>query len=219
MYVSVAPTEVYPSVDTSKVMPDQAALSILNHFDFWSAVPLDGSASYDDIATHTKLPREVVRRVLEHATTLHLFVKAEKPSHVEHTSRSAALAKSSGLRALVSTVLDDAGPPLTVMNETLRRYGVGKTDLTTDMNETALALFHSGGIFGGKYTTSWDFIENDGEGAQKGWRQRNFVEFMRYIKEIFRLESVILESYDWKSAGKAKVVDVSAPTYHYMRVR
>lgn len=195
-------------------MPDQAALGILNHFDFWAAVPLDGSASYEDIAKHVKLPREVVRRVLEHSTTLHLFAKAEIASHVKHTSRSAALAKSSGLRALVSTILDDAGPPLTIMNETLRRYSLNKEELTTDMGETALSLFHSGGIFGGKYTTSWDFIENDGDGVQKGWRQRNFVEFMRYLKEIFRLESVILDSYDWKSAGNIKVVDVSILAPH-----
>lgn len=192
-------------------MPDQAALSILNHFDFWSAVPLDGSASYDTIAAHTNLPREVVRRVLEHSTTLHLFTRdPSQPGHVKHTCRSAALVKSPGLRALVSTVLDDAGPPLTIMNEALRKYCLGQKELTTDMSKTALALFQSGGIFGGKkYQTSWEFIENDGEGERKGWRQRNFVEFMRYIKEIFRLDSVITDSYDWKAAGKAKVVDVS----------
>lgn len=190
-------------------MPDAACLSILNHFNFWSAVPLDGSASYSDLAKHTKLPLEAVRRVLEHATTIQLFTKAKESSHVKHTSRSAALAKSPGLRALVSTILDDAGAPMLVMNQALEKYSVGKSNLTTDINETAFSLLHSGenGELG-KYKTSWDFIENDGEGKDKGWRQRNFVEFMRYIKEIFGLEKLILESYDWKSAGHAKVVDV-----------
>jgi hypothetical protein len=188
-------------------MPDTAALNILNHFDFWSAVPLEGSASYDEIAKHTNLPKEVVQRVLEHGTTLHLFTKAG-PERVKHTCRSAALVKSSGLRALVSTVLDDAGPPMTVINEALERYSAGKPELTRDMNETSFALFHKGGTFG-NYKTSWDLLENDGEGENKGWRQRNFVEFMRYIKEIFRLEDVIKGAYDWKAAGKASVVDVS----------
>lgn len=101
------------------------------------------------------------------------------------------------------------------MNQALRKYSLGKPELTTDMKETAFALFHGGTgrkeeIAEGKYTTSWELIENDGEGEKKGWRQRNFVEFMAYIKDIFQLESVILESYDWKAAGKAKVVDVSA---------
>lgn len=94
-------------------MPDQACLSILNHFDFWSAVPLEGTASYDDIVKGTDLPRQVIQRVLDHATTLRLFEKVDgKADHVKHSCRSAALAKSSGLRALVSTVLDDAGPPM-----------------------------------------------------------------------------------------------------------
>ncbi|VUC33916.1 unnamed protein product [Clonostachys rosea] len=195
------------------VMPDVASLNILNHFDFWSAVPLDGSASYATIAKHTALPEEVVRRVLEHSTTLQIFTRASTPGHVQHTSRSAALAKQSGLRALVSTVLDDAGPPMAVMNEALSRYSLNKTTLTTDMKETAFALFHSGATRGG-YTTSWELLEQDGEGEKKGWRQRNFVEFMRYIKEIFQLEKVILESYDWKAAGKATVVDIGGSGGH-----
>lgn len=199
-------------------MPDVASLNILNHFDFWSAVPLDGSASYAAIAKHTALPEEVVRRVLEHSTTLQIFTRASTPGHVQHTSRSAALAKQSGLRALVSTVLNDAGPPMSVMPEALSRYSLNKTTLTTDMKETAFALFHSGATRGG-YTTSWELLEQDGEGEQKGWRQRNFVEFMRYIKDIFQLEKVILESYDWKAAGKATVVDVSLdePTRLYQQ--
>lgn len=194
-------------------MPDVAALNILNHFDFWSAVPLEGSASYADIAKRTSLPEEVVQRVLEHATTLRIFAEAEpgKPSSgvVRHTSRSAALARSSGLRGLVSTLLDDAGPPMTVAHEALRRHSRGKDALTRDMGETAFALFYGGGAFG-KYANSWDLLENDGEGEEKGWRQKNFVEFMRYIKEIFNFETVVSEALDWKAAGKATVVDVSA---------
>lgn len=192
-------------------MPDAASLNVLNHFDFWAAVPLEGSASYDDIAKHTDLPREVVRRIVEHATTLRLFAPTEPgktETRIKHTSRSAALAKNAGLRALVSTLLDDAGPPMTVLPEALRQYTAGKPELTKDMNETSFALFHRHGVFG-KYATSWDLLENDGEGEKKGWRQRNFVEFMRYLKDIFQLEKVMLECYDWKAAGKATVVDVS----------
>lgn len=190
-------------------MPDVAALDILNHFDFWSAVPLDGSASYADIAKHVALPQEVVRRVLEHAVTLRLFAKASEPGHVKHTSRSAAVAKQPGLKALVSTVLNDAGPPLAVMPQALERYSRNKTTLTTNMGETSFALLQSGALARG-YKNSWELLEQDGEGERKGWRQRNFVTFMAYLKEIFQLEKVILESFDWKTAGKATVVDVSA---------
>ncbi|KAG9233480.1 sterigmatocystin 8-O-methyltransferase [Amylocarpus encephaloides] len=192
-------------------MPDAAAINILNFFDFWSAVPVKGSASYAEIAAHVSLPEDVVFRVLQHAITLRMF--SETSSGVQHTSRSAALAQSAGLRALVSTILDDAGAPMMVMNHALQKYSQGKPDLTQDMGETSFALFHSGGAFGG-HRTSWDLLENDGEGEKKGWRQRNFVTFMRYVKDIFHLEGVVLDAHDWKSAGKASVVDLGGSAGH-----
>ncbi|XXH05072.1 hypothetical protein Hte_011496 [Hypoxylon texense] len=197
-------------------MPDAAALNILNYFDFWSAVPLQGSASYAEIAKHVSLPEEVVQRVLAHAVTLRIFEETEpgkSSTRIRHNSRSAALARSSGLKALVATILDDAGAPMMVMNEALSRFSRGKPALTQDMNETSFALFHSGGQFG-KHGNSWDLLENDGAGEKQGWRQRNFVEFMRYIKEIFHLEGVVLDAHDWKTAGKVKVVDVGGSAGH-----
>lgn len=186
------------------------ALNLMNHFDFWSAVPLDGSASVADIATHANLPEEVVKRVIEHGLTLRLFSPEgdfKATSRVQHSSRSAALVKSTGLRALVSTVLDDAGAPMLAMNKALELHARGQPSLTKDMTKTAFALHQKGATIG-NYTTSWEYIENDGDGDKKGWRQRNFVEFMRYLKEIFRLESVLESSFDWKALGKSTVVDV-----------
>lgn len=191
-------------------MPDAACLNVLNTFDFWSAVPLAGSASYPEIAARVSLPEDVVTRVIQHATTLRIF--AETPEkRVAHSSRSAALARSKGLRALTSTILDDAGAPMMVLNEALARYSRGKPALTQDVKETSFALFHSGGVYGARHGNSWELLEGDGEGERKGWRARNFVEFMRYVKEIFHLEGVVLDSHDWKAVGKASVVDVSDP--------
>ncbi|KAK6855190.1 hypothetical protein PG995_008722 [Apiospora arundinis] len=119
-----------------------------------------------------------------------------------------------GLRALVSTVLDDAGAPLMVLNEALRRFSSGKPELTQKTAETAFALFHQGGQFGGKFENSWEMIENDGEGEKKGWRQRNFVTFMSYLKDIFQLEDKVLHAYDWAAAGKASVVDIGGSAGH-----
>lgn len=197
-------------------MPDAAALNVLNYFDFWAAVPLDGSSSYAEIAKHTSLPEDVVHRLLQHAITLRIFAETEpgkSSSRVQHTSRSAALARSTGLKALVATILDEAGAPMMVMNEALERYSRGKPNLTQKMDESSFALFHSGGQFG-KHGNSWDLLENDGVGEKQGWRQKNFVEFMRYIKEIFHLEGVVLDAHDWKSIGKATVVDVGGSAGH-----
>ncbi|KAK7943968.1 uncharacterized protein PG986_013081 [Apiospora aurea] len=199
-------------------IPDATVLNTLNSFGFWGAVPLTGSTTYADIAHEVQLPQAVVYRLLQHAMTLRIFAeeagKDGNAPRVRHTSRSAALARQPGLRALVSTVLDDAGAPLMVLPEALRRFSSGKTDLTQKTDETAFALFHQGGQFGGKFETSWDYIENDGEGEKKGWRQRNFVQFMSYLKDIFLLEDKVLAAYDWASAGKASVVDIGGSAGH-----
>ncbi|RYP17064.1 hypothetical protein DL766_008984 [Monosporascus sp. MC13-8B] len=208
-YLSQGPSEsIYNYVHN--VIPDASALNVLNHFDFWSAVPLDGSASYEEIAKHTSLPQDVVYRIMQHAVTLRLFAETEpgkSSSRIQHTSRSAALAKQAGLRALVSSVLDISSAPMMVLNQALDRYSRGKSELTQEMSETAFALFHSGGTFSGKHRNSWEFLENDGEGERRGWRQRRFVEFMAYVKEIFHLEGIVLDALDWKAAGNAKLVD------------
>ncbi|CBX96647.1 hypothetical protein IAQ61_005490 [Plenodomus lingam] len=196
-------------------IPDASCLNILNQFDFWHAVPVNGSATFEEVAKHTNLPVEVVHRVLDHAVTMRFFAKPTPTStSVIHTSRSAALAKDTGLSALVQMVLDETGPPMFKLPEALRRFSQGKQTLTTDMTQTAFKLCHSGGIWG-DYANSWDLIENDGVGAQKGWRQRNFVKFMAYIKDLFHTESLVLDALDWASQGPTvSVVDLGGSAGH-----
>lgn len=198
-------------------MPDVACLNIMNHFNFWTAVPLDGEATQPEIAKHANLPLSIVTRLIEHGTTLRLFTytspNTPQTSPVRHTSRSAALYRDAGLRALVSTILDDAAAPMTFMTQALEKYAAGKETIEENMEETAFRLMHSGELFKNKYKNSWEFIEGDGEGERKGWRQRNFTAFMKYLKDIFFYEEVVAAAYDWKAAGDIKVVDVSAPLH------
>lgn len=198
-------------------IPDASCLNILNQFDFWNAVPVTGEASFEKVAQHVLLPLEVVSRVLDHAVTMRFFAKSSPiATSVRHTSRSAALAKDPGLVALVQMVLDETGPPMLVLPEALRRYSQGKPEITKDMKETAFKLCHSGGVWG-DFQNSWDFIENDGvaegevgfEKKSKGWRQRNFVKFMAYIKDLFNTEELVFNAVDWAGAGDVTVVDVS----------
>jgi len=207
-------------------IPDASCLNILNQFDFWNAVPVDGEASFEKIAEKVQLPLEVVSRVLDHAITMRFFTKTSPTAtSVRHTSRSAALAKDEGLIALVQMVLDETGPPMLVLPEALRRYSQGKKEITKNMKETAFKLCHSGGVWG-DFENSWDFIENDGvkegevgyEKKSKGWRQRNFVRFMAYIKDLFNTEDIVFNAVDWAGAGDVTVVDVShSPTKSYQR--
>ncbi|KAH8588592.1 sterigmatocystin 8-O-methyltransferase [Bisporella sp. PMI_857] len=189
------------------VMPDAACLNTLNHFKVWNAVPLEGTASYKEIAERISLPEEVAKRLLQHAFNLRIFT--ETASGVAHTSRSVALAKQAGLSSLVSSVLDTSSTPLMVLNHALEKYTKGNPELTKEISETSFALVHAG-----KYRNSWDYLEHDGEGEKRGWRQKEFVQFMEFLNSIFRLEGIILDCYDWKSAGKATVVDVGGSAGH-----
>lgn len=191
-------------------------MTILNYFDFWSAVPLDGTATYTQVSQKTRLPADVVYRVLQHGVNLRLFTEVDLgdgKAGIKHNSRSAALAKSPGLRALVSSTLDDAGAPVMLLHESLRRFSQDKEHLTQNMDESAFALLHKTGVYGEQYERCWDFVENDGEGERKGWRQRQFVEFMKYIKGLFHMEDIVLDAHDWASVGAATVVDVSYKTH------
>ncbi|KAF6792664.1 sterigmatocystin 8-o-methyltransferase [Colletotrichum sojae] len=202
---------------THNCMPDAATLNILNHFNFWAAVPVDGDASYPEIAKHVDLPEEVVRRVLEHGLTLRIFEETEpgKPftTRVRHTARSAALAKNEGLQALVTALMNDVGPPMSILPHAIEKYQKGRTELREDMSESAFGLYHSGELSKG-YKVSWDMLENDGEGEDKGWRMRTFVKFMDYLKDIFQLEGFMKKAYDWEAAGKIKVVDLGGSGGH-----
>jgi hypothetical protein len=192
-----------------KAVPDISTLNVLNQFDFWNAVPVNGTATQEQVAKHTNLPIEVVSRTLDHAITMRYFKRPTPTStDVQHTSRSAALAQDPGLSALVQTVLDETSPPMMLLPEALRRFSAGKPEISKNQKETAFRLCHSGGIWG-DYENTWEFIENDGEGEKKGWRQRNFIKFMAYIKDLFKTESIVLNAIDWKAAGNATVVDVS----------
>jgi len=203
-------------------IPDASCLNILNQFNFWAAVPIEGEVTFEEIAKKTDLPVEVVHRVLDHAVTMRFFAKpSPTATTVRHTSRSAALAKDSGLAALVQMVLDETGPPMFVLPEALRRFSQGKEEITKDMKQTAFKLCHSGGVWG-DFENSWDFIENDGvkegevgwETKSKGWRQRNFVKFMAYIKDLFSTEDIVLNAIDWAGAGAVTVVDLGGSAGH-----
>ncbi|KAF2017681.1 sterigmatocystin 8-O-methyltransferase [Aaosphaeria arxii CBS 175.79] len=190
---------------------DLSSLNVLNHFNFWDAVPLDGDASYAEIAERVKLPVDVVTRILLHSTNVNLFAETnpgKANTRIKHTARTAALARSEGLQSLVHSALDEQTPPTLVLKDALERYNVGKKQLATKQEETAFALLHSGKLYEG-HSSPWEFLESG-----TGWRSKKYTGFMRYLKDIFKLDNVILDLCDWKAAGAAHVVDVGGSAGH-----
>ncbi|RYP05243.1 hypothetical protein DL764_003950 [Monosporascus ibericus] len=195
------------------LLADATVLNIMNEFDFWSAVPLDGTASYEEIAERTNLPVDVVRRVIRHALNFRFFAETDPgdPStRVKHTALSGVLVSSAGARGAFQTMFEIGGGPTLMLHQALSKYNVGRAEMAQGADKSAFALFDSQ-HGDGKYTDYWQYLENSGEGEKKGHRQKSFSKFMDFLTSLFGHENVMAQCYDWKSLGAATVVDVNAP--------
>ena len=196
-------------------MADSATLNILNHFNFWDAVPLQGDASFEEISKSVRLPQEVVQTVLRYAMNNRIFEMVDltnAASRIRHTSRSAVMVREKSMRFIVSLTIDGLGGPLAVLNRSLEKYFLGKTELSNEISETPFGMLYNEGGPLGKFKDYYDFLDRDGEGEKKGWRQRDMVDSLRLAKEKMGAESALIGSLDWAGAGKATVVDVSSST-------
>ncbi|KYK57376.1 hypothetical protein DCS_04385 [Drechmeria coniospora] len=203
--------------EAQNAMADSATLNILNYFNFWDAVPLEGSASYAEIAMSVQLPQEAVETILPYAFCNRLF-ELETPgtadSRVRHTSRSAAFIKEKSLRVLVGLTIDGLAGPLAILNRSLEKNFLGKKELSNDISDTPFGMLYNQGGALGQYKDYYDFLDREGEGERKGWRQRDMVESLRLAKEKWDAEGALIKAIDWAGAGKATVVDVGGSGGH-----
>lgn len=186
-------------------------MNVLNHFNIWNAVPLDGDASYEEIAKKVNLPHEAIRRIMDHAVTIRLFALVDPTSsepRVKHTSRTVPMVRDPDTMSLIATTLDSNGPPVLALARALDKWAVGQEEFPKDTGKLAFNLAYSGGLWG-KYDTLWDLIENDGEGDRKGWRQAEMVGTMRFVKNTLDLDNVLVKATDWATPAGAHIVDVS----------
>lgn len=184
-------------------------LDVLNQFDFWHAVPADGSASYGDIAKFTDLPESLVRRILRLAMVNRLFTETAPGSgRVVHTSTTAFIVRNSKYMSWIGHNMEEMKPSTVKFPEALRRYNQGKDAPSEKIGESAFGIaFRDKVGDGGDF---WSFIENDGEGEQKGYRTRRFAEAMQIARTAasVNFELLIKSGFDWASIGEGTVVDV-----------
>jgi hypothetical protein len=182
---------------------------VLNQFNFFSAVPLDGSASYSEISRATLLPESIVRRILRHAMTSKLFAEtAPESDRVVHTAATAYVAKNPIVRSWIAHNLEEVEPACGKLPEALRKFSMGKQEATEELEETPFGLGHLDEH--GKPVTLWEFMQNDGEGDKKGYRMRRFAEAMQVASKASNLNfETVGRGFDWASLGEATVVDVS----------
>ncbi|RYP57459.1 hypothetical protein DL769_009464 [Monosporascus sp. CRB-8-3] len=195
------------------LLADATVLNVMNEFDFWSAVPLDGTASYEEIAERTNLPVDAVGRVIRHAFNFRFFAETspgDPSTRVKHTALSGVLVRSAGARAALQTMFEIGGGPTLMLNQALSKYSAGRAGMAQGVDKSAFALFNSqhGDV---RHTDYWQYLENSGEGEKKGHMQKAFSKYMNFLTSLFGHENVIVQCYDWKSLGAATVVDVNTP--------
>ncbi|KAI4123070.1 MAG: hypothetical protein LQ338_005466, partial [Usnochroma carphineum] len=102
--------------------PDHLALSVLAHWDVFSAVPLDGEISYADLAAKVGLSEERLRRFIRHAMTSHVFTES-RPGYVAHTATSAVPARIPSFRWFIEHMAEDGGPAYPKVIPALEEWG------------------------------------------------------------------------------------------------
>lgn len=193
-----------------KMNHELLTIDVLNHFNFWDAVPLNGSASYADIARSTNLPEQIVRRFLRMALTMFIFAEeAPGSDRIVHTAASAHLVHAPLFRSYIGHNMQDVRPAATVGVDALTTWIVGRETPPEDVTSCAFPLATDNGHQRG--TDLWNFLENFERPDQpKGYRAKQFAGAMQTIGEVtgIGIESV-LEEFDWEGLGEATVVDVS----------
>lgn len=184
-------------------------LDVLNQFDFWHAIPLDGSATYDSIARHVELPVSLVRRILRYAMTARLFAETAPGSRsIVHTSTTAFIVRNPTYMSWIGHNLEDVRPATVQLPEALRRYNRGKKIATERLTESAFALAFADKA--GCQGNFWALLEEDGQGAKKGYRAHRFARAMQIARTsaAVSFETLIKAGFDWHSVGDGVVVDV-----------
>ena len=183
------------------------ALSVLAHFDFFSAVPLHGEVSYADIAANVKLPEDRVRRFIRQAMTNHIFTEP-RPGFVAHTASSAAAIKIPAIKTLIEFFSEECCTASLKTVDAMKKWGASEEPARSGYG-VAMGLNPDD-----DKDCVFRFAQEDGEGENKGFRLKRIGEAMEALKETgtYRVEHV-QRGFDWAGLGNATVVDVSVQLF------
>lgn len=184
-------------------MYDGIALSVLAHFDVFSAVPLEGDISYADIASKVNIPENRLRRFIRQAMSNHIFTEP-RPGYVAHTATSAIPVKIPSLKSFIGHITEDGGPASVKVIEALERWGASDRPA-----ESGFGIAWGLDLKDGKDCV-FRFVADDGEGEKKGFRMKRIGHAMESMKGDGAYDvGHVQQGFDWASLGEATVVDVS----------
>ncbi|KAL8731400.1 MAG: hypothetical protein Q9181_004328 [Wetmoreana brouardii] len=184
-------------------MSDYLALSVLAHWDVFSAVPLDEDISYADLAPKIGLSEERLRRFIRHAMTNHVF-RESRPGYVAHTATSAIPARIPSLRWSIEFNSEDGGNAYPKVIPALEEWGASDQPA-----ESGFGLAFGLDAKDGKDSV-FRFVAEDGEGDRKGFRMKRIGQAMEAMKGDGAYNVAhVQKGFDWAALGKATAVDVS----------
>lgn len=194
---------------------DALILSLLQELDFFSAVPLGGSATYMEIAKHTQLPESLVRRLLRYSMIIHLFAEREPGSDsIVHTGITAHAARSPEFQAWICHV-NVVQPAAQILPQVLKNlYAGGRQSVSEAELESAFCVLDIDKT--GKPTNHFEFLKKDEPGRPKGWRELIFAQAIDAGRHMpgLHIEQLLESSFDWDALGEATVVDIGGSGGH-----
>ena len=182
---------------------DELPLRAIYKYKVANSVPLEGSCSYESIATATGLTEQLLQRFLRHCMSNYIF--AQTPDgEVRHTALSRRLATDPQFANGIGLQLDEVGPASIFTLEALSRFGESGEQTETGFSLLNQALDQEAGA-GGPLQSLFTVL------AQNPERGRRFgIAMQYYTKGTAQDLRHVLAGFDWKSVDKpdSVLVDV-----------
>ncbi|RSL83854.1 hypothetical protein BHE90_012770 [Fusarium euwallaceae] len=165
----------------------------LCHFDVLSQIPLPpASLSYADVSAKAGVPISTLRSVARMAMTAGLLCE-DRDGLLSHNALSASFVENPHMRVQLLHMFNQTVPIMEKLAQATEKWGS-----TTAKNETAYNLVHE---------TDLTFFEHL---KSRTDLNEGFDAFMksRAVSHTGSNVEHLLEAFDWKALGEAKVVDV-----------
>lgn len=172
------------------------SLQAISRFKIASHVPSQGRVSYEELAKSSGLSKDVLKRLLRHAMTRHIFCEPE-PGMVEHTVTSRSLIVPH-MQDWMTVGSHEMWPAATKMLDAYQKWPESE-----EPNETAFSLANDAA------ESAYQIIGRD------PFRAGRFGNAMRaYTSGPGFNVSHVLNNYDWSSLGSTQVVDIGGAQGH-----
>ncbi|KAI0538357.1 O-methyltransferase-domain-containing protein [Xylaria digitata] len=183
------------TLDCALNWTDALGLRVVYHYKLANAVPLDGTASYAEIATASGLKEDLCRRFIHIAIGNHVFTEDLETQRVRHTASSRRLVTDQGFSDAVGLEIDNLGPASSKLIDVWEKHG----QAASEPNQSAFSMFNE------TDKPIFDLLASQPE------RGRRFGGAMRYFtKGDFWDLRHMLTLFDWSSIDQpgAQVVDI-----------